>query len=664
MQKLRVLLFGLLLVFLAVAIAQVNNAVPTKRRNAIIFVADGLRRGSVNEHDAPTFAAIRAQGVDFRNSYSLFPTFTTANASAIATGHALGDTGDFSNTIWPGFAIFDTGNFNAAAGSPVPFIETDQILGDLDDHFHGNYLGEETLMDAARRSGYNMAAIGKSGPTAIQQAGQIAPVNGGFPPPSSAIIIDDGTGTTAGPALPPTLVRRLVEQNLSPEAPARSNGYGVTSQYNNGFAGDRSKAGTLAPNYLQQQWLADVTTKVILPEFEADGKPFVLLFWARDPDATQHNQGDSLGTFYPGINGPTSRAAVLNTDRNLHQILDWLDAHPAVRANTDIIATSDHGFATISRREIDRSGHPTKSEAAQHYYLDPTGKVEVEKGFLPTGFLAIDLAVGLNTGLFDPDRHATEGRFPYKKVRLDFDTWEHPVSGNGLLGDEVLKPDGSDAKAIVASNGGSDLIYVPDRSPETVRNIVGQLLTYDYVGGVFIDDQFGPLPGTLPLSAINLVGSSALPRPAIVVAFKVFYLNGNDLQTAVQVSDTALQEGQGMHGGFGRDSTYNNMAAIGPDFKKGFVDAVPFSNVDIVPTLARLLHLDLRSNGKLQGRAAAESIGGNPDPAAAAHKYLSSPAANGVQTVLEYEEFEGRRYPYAACLVASKGSVEAHCAGR
>jgi arylsulfatase A-like enzyme len=154
-----------------------------------------------------------------------------------------------------------------------------------------------------------------------------------------------------------------------------------------------------------------------------------------------------------------------------------------------------------------------------------------------------------------------------------------------------------------------------------------------------------------------------MPRPAIVVAFKVFYLSGNNLQTAVQISDTPLQEGQGMHGGFGRDSTYNNMAAIGPDFKQGFVDTAPVSNADIAPTLARVLHVDLRSKGKLQGRAATEALRGNPDPAATTHKYLFSPPAKGGKTLLEYEEYEGRRYPYAACLVGVKSGTESHCAG-
>src|SRR5258707_6881048 len=85
--------------------ATVWSFAPAFGRNVIIFVADGLRNGSVNQTDAPTLYALRQLGVDFPNSHALFPTFTTPNASAIATGHYLGDTGDFSNTLYVCFPI-------------------------------------------------------------------------------------------------------------------------------------------------------------------------------------------------------------------------------------------------------------------------------------------------------------------------------------------------------------------------------------------------------------------------------------------------------------------------------------------------------------------------------------------------------------------------------
>ncbi len=642
--------------------SQQTKTAPPARRNVIIFVADGLRAGSVNQKDAPTLWAIRQQGVNFANSHSLYPTVTTANASAIATGHQLGDTGDFGNTLWVGYPTFDSGNFNMEPGTPAPFLENLEILGDLSSHFGGNYLNETTLLTAAAQNGFNTASIGKLGPAAIQELESIAPKQKAFPFGSTAILIDDQTGTPAGFPISPALTQKIVDAGLSPEAPTRSNGYGPTAAWNNGYAGNRTHAGTLQANSTQQEWLADVTTKVVLPKFQADApKPFVLLFWSRDPDGSQHDQGDSLGTLSPGINGDTSRAGVRNADRNLREILDWLDAHPDVKANTDIFVTSDHGFATISREEINRTGRKAASGAAQHYYYDAAGSIDTDQGTLPYGFLAIDLAVGMQTNLFDPNRPAPEGSpEPYRQVPLVPDIFQHPVGGSGLLGPDVRNRDGSDARAIVTANGGSDLIYVPDKSPETVRQIVGLLTTYDYVGGIFVDDQYGPIAGTLPMSAVGLVGSALTPRPAILVAFTTFYLDPGDLQSAIEISDTSLQEGQGNHGGFGRDCTLNNMAAIGPDFKAGFLDPAPVSNADIAPTIAHILGLKITSRGALKGRAIVEALRGEADAIPFTAATSESQPANGKITVLQFQEAGGERYFDRACYIDAASAAGAN----
>ncbi len=73
--------------------------------NVVLFVADGLRPGMVSAQTAPTIQTLMERGVRFTNTHSLFPTFTTANASGMATGYMLGDTGDFSNTIYSGFPV-------------------------------------------------------------------------------------------------------------------------------------------------------------------------------------------------------------------------------------------------------------------------------------------------------------------------------------------------------------------------------------------------------------------------------------------------------------------------------------------------------------------------------------------------------------------------------
>ena len=75
------------------------------QQNVILFVADGLRAAAVTPERAPTFARVRDTGVNFSNSHSVFPTITTTNASVIASGHLVGDTGDFGNTFYTGFPV-------------------------------------------------------------------------------------------------------------------------------------------------------------------------------------------------------------------------------------------------------------------------------------------------------------------------------------------------------------------------------------------------------------------------------------------------------------------------------------------------------------------------------------------------------------------------------
>lgn len=625
------------------------------RRNVIIFVADGLRYGSVNAKDTPALWKIRQQGVDFRNGHSVFPTFTTANASAIATGHGLGDTGDFSNTIYVGYRTFSSGDFKSSAGSITPFLENDQILSDLDARYGGNYLGEPTLLSVALAQGYNVASVGKLGPTAIQQVEAISAHKAGFPTELKGIILDDATGSPEGVPIPDSLRRAFQEAGLSSEAPTRSNGYSPRSPWNNGNAGDAANPGTRQANLVQEQWFTDATTRVLLPQLAAKSDTgFVLLFWSRDPDGTQHNEGDSLQRIAPGINGPSPTLALRNVDHCLAQIIAWLDEHPAVKSNTDVFVTSDHGFATISRREIAFDAKTKAPSAKRKYALRAEGSPSEPAGTLPAGFLALDLALGLHTHLFDPSRPSNTGAFPpYAEIRLDEQELREPLFGSAILGDAPKERDGSDAQAIVAANGGSDLIYFPDHNPFTVQRIVSLLIGLDYVGGIFVDDQYGQIPGTLPLSEVGLVGVSKLPRPAIVVAFKVFYRKVGNLLSAVQVSDTSLQEGQGMHGGFGRDSTFNNMAAIGPDFKNTFVDRLPASNMDIVPTLASILGITLPYRGTLRGRVLREAMTDGAQHSTAERKVeASTPAANGFSTVLEYQEYEGHRYYDRACFVA------------
>ena len=130
-----------------------------------------------------------------------------ANASGMATGHFLGDTGAFSNTIYAGYAV------PTAGGSVTPFIENDSILGDIDTHFSGNFVDEDSILFAARQQGFSTAAIGKVGPILMfdhtERTGE------------ATITVDDSTGSKQGIPLSQPMQDALKAAGLPLVAPAQ-----------------------------------------------------------------------------------------------------------------------------------------------------------------------------------------------------------------------------------------------------------------------------------------------------------------------------------------------------------------------------------------------------------------------------------------------------------
>jgi arylsulfatase A-like enzyme len=523
---------------------------PARPNNVVLYIADGLRAGMVTPQNAPAMAALMQRGVRFTNPHSLFPTVTTPNASAIATGHYLGDTGNFSNNIHVGYPVLGT-------QSSVASVENNDVLGDLDRHF-GNYLNEETILKLARDAGYSTAAIGKLGPTLIfdhtERSG------------AKTIIVDDATGHKSGIPLSDEVTKRLSAAGVPTEAPSSK-----------------------IVNTEQQAWLTDVTAKAVLPMFKDRGTPFILVFWSRDPDASQHGQTDSLNHLLPGINGPSSLAAIRNADDTLARLLAALKEQ-GLEGTTDVILTADHGFSTISKESA------TSYAATQSWQDVPAGQ-------LPPGFVAIDLAHALGLKL----------------------------QGGGQLGDDPNHP-----QAIVVASGGSDLIYLPDNDKALAARIVAALAREDYTSGVFMADTLGRLPGTLPLSAVGLVGSAVTPRPAIIVNFRSFSTGCADPTTCgVEVADTGLKQGQGMHGNFSRADTRNAMGAMGPSFRQKVESTAPVSNADLGKTIVKLMGLKAQDKGKLTGRVLTEALpDGGLMPMVQSNVLRSEPDALGNVTVL------------------------------
>lgn len=564
------------------------GAAEQKQPNIILFVADGLRAAAVSPERAPTFAKVRDTGVNFANSHSLFPTITTANASVIATGHFQGDTGDFGNTFYTGFPVA------SATGTVTPFIQNNAVLAELNQHHGGNFIAQRSLMQAAREKGYLTAALGKVGPVAIHDLTQLEG--------KTTIFFDDDTGKKNGIVLRPQVVEQLDKAGLPLATPGRA---------------QRENPGK-STNIIQQKYYRNIVTKVLLPHFKESGKPFMLLYWSSDPDGTQHSHRDSDGVLTPGINGPTSLAAIRVADDDLAAIMTTLK-DLQLDTSTNIFITADHGFSTISKQ----SG--TSASAKLRYE-------KTLEGHLPPGFLAIDLGEALQLPVYEPFLAGDP---------IDYKNGKHPRRASAILGKDPAKPD-----VVIAANGGNDLIYFPQgNSKELAPKVIKALLAQDYTSGIFVNNDLGRFPGTLPLSAVGLKGRARTPTPAIIVNFRS-ETSGCDepLFCAVTVTDSVLVQGQGHHGSFSRADTANFMAAIGPAFKTGMTNTMPVSNADIAPTLAQVIGVELPPVGRLRGRVISEALEGGKPVRSWRLNLISEPAANGLRTIVNMQ-FVGKT-PY------------------
>jgi hypothetical protein len=191
---------------------------------------------------------------------------------------------------------------------------------------------------------------------------------------------------------------------------------------------------------------------------------------------------------------------------------------------------------------------------------------------------------------------------------------------------------------VVAANAGSDYLFVPDGDPNTVKAAVVSLQSRLQCGAIFVSDRYGDIPGTLPMSLIHTEPPATGRGPDIIVSFTF------DDQVAVAgrpgISYASSVNRRGDHGSFSPTDTHITMLAHGPDFKSGLYDPLPTANVDIAPTVARILALDMPG---VQGRVLEEALQGGPH--VTAYTVLSKTYRSSTKTGLKMKlptDLDGR----------------------
>jgi len=156
---------------------------------------------------------------------------------------------------------------------------------------------------------------------------------------------------------------------------------------------------------------------------------------------------------------------------------------------------------------------------------------------------------------------------------------------------------------VVAANAGSDYLFVPDGHIDTLKAAVVSLQSRPQFGAIFVSDKYGEVAGTLPMSLIKTETNEKGRAPDIIVSFS--YDENVAVAGKPGISYASSINRRGDHGSFSPTDTHISLMASGPHFKSGLHDPLPPSNVDIAPTVARILQFSMPD---AQGRVLEEAL--------------------------------------------------------
>jgi predicted AlkP superfamily pyrophosphatase or phosphodiesterase len=153
---------------------------------------------------------------------------------------------------------------------------------------------------------------------------------------------------------------------------------------------------------------------------------------------------------------------------------------------------------------------------------------------------------------------------------------------------------------MLVGNGGSVLFYVEGHDADVTRRLVEFLQQTDFAGVIFTREA---MPGTFRLDQAKIDSKDA---PDVVMAFR---WNGEKNQFGVPGmidADWQRGAGKGTHATLSRFDMHNTMIAAGPDFRRGKVSDLPSGNVDLAPTILRIL--EITPPQQLDGRVLSEAM--------------------------------------------------------
>jgi arylsulfatase A-like enzyme len=192
------------------------------------------------------------------------------------------------------------------------------------------------------------------------------------------------------------------------------------------------------------------------------------------------------------------------------------------------------------------------------------------------------------------------------------------------LRDAALIRSVDSGEVVIASSGQAVSLHVRGHDKKQIRKVVEFLQRQPWCGVVFTTHgkagpaHAGEVAGTFSLEYAQLGGHER--SPDIVFTFPWTSMPNRHGVAGTDYSEisgakagAAVNTDAANHGGIGPWTIRNTMLANGPDFKSGAVIRTPSSNVDVAPTLLKILGLSHTLPLAMQGRALIEALVGGPD---------------------------------------------------
>ena len=155
-------------------------------------------------------------------------------------------------------------------------------------------------------------------------------------------------------------------------------------------------------------------------------------------------------------------------------------------------------------------------------------------------------------------------------------------------------------QVMVVGNGGTILFYVIEHDRDVAARLVEWLQHSDFAGVIFAREKF---EGTFPLETVR---ANTADAPDVMVALR-WNNKPNRFGTPGQiVTDSGRGPGEGSHATLSEFDVHNTLIAAGPDFRERVTTALPSSNVDLAPTVLRILGIEPPQ--KFDGRVLVEAM--------------------------------------------------------